>query len=88
MRQIVYNSMTEFIAELDGYVYAICNGNGEYICDVLQDEYIELFDSGKLIDDWDGIDFKCFSDYVFKETLDEEWIEKFKEQYGVDIIIK
>lgn len=88
MRDIVFESERDFLYALDGKVYAVCNGNGMVICDILEDDYIRLVDTNKLIDRTslhnDTI-ISSESDYILKEVFEEA---DFKAKYGIRIIIK
>lgn len=70
-------------------MYAVCNGSGKIICDILEDDYIKLVDASKLIDitslKYDDIIICSESDYILKGVFDET---DFKAKYGIRIIIK
>ena len=86
MRTVKFNSEEEFLKELDGKVYAISDKGGEFLCDILEDDFCKLLDSGDIINLCDtSVDYSninAYSDYIISSGVDED---KFKEMYGVEI---
>lgn len=50
MKDVVFETERDFLDVLDGKVYAVCNGCGKIICDILENDYVKLIDDNKLID--------------------------------------
>lgn len=86
MKTLKFNSEEEFLKELDGKVYAISGENGEFICDILEDDLCKLLDSGDIIGlcdtSVDSSNINAYSDYIISSDTDED---KFKGLYGVEI---
>lgn len=86
MRTVKFNSEEEFLKELDGKVYAISDKGGEFLCDILEDDFCKLLDSDDIINLCDtSVDYSninAYSDYIISSGVDED---KFKEMYGVEI---
>lgn len=86
MRIVKFNSEEEFLKELDGKVYAISDKGGEFLCDILEDDFCKLLDSDDIINLCDtSVDYSninAYSDYIISSGVDED---KFKEMYGVEI---
>lgn len=89
MKDIVFETERNFLDVLDGKVYAVCNGCGKIICDILENDYVKLIDANKLIDrtslKYDDIIISPESDYILKDVFEEA---DFKAKYGIRIIIK
>lgn len=90
MRKLEFNNEQEFLNELDGKVYAISNGDGEYLCDVLEEDYLKLLNEGVCInlDEEPNICINSYSQYILAITLDILGKIGFMDKYGVKIIIK
>ena len=96
MKQLTFKDQESFLSELDGKVYAISNGDGTYICDVLEEEFVKLLDEHLCVDlcNVDNIiasyitPHKYFSDYVLLQTLNNFEKCVFKELFGVNITIE
>lgn len=99
MKLLRFFTEAEFIAQLDGKVYAISNANGAYLCDVLEDDYVKLLDDGLCVNLDDGDDFlvglvrhgletkEPYSQYVLTQRLNLFEEVMFKEHFGVQIEI-
>ena len=73
MRTVKFNSEEEFLKELDGKVYAISDKGGEFLCDILEDDFCKLLDSGDIINLCDtSVDYKIMSK---KAHVFEPWDE-------------
>lgn len=90
MKKLIFNNEQEFLNELDGKVYAISNGDGEYLCDILEEDYLNLLDEGICInlDMEPDICINSYSQYILTMTLDILGKIGFMDKYGVKIIIK
>ena len=91
MKRLYFSSEEAFLEKLDGKVYAVCDKNGRYLCDVIEDDYLRLLDAGILVDlcenlDYTDIDTDC--DYILTLDLGERGYDDFKERYGLLIDIK
>lgn len=85
MKILKFNSQEEFLKALDGKVYAISAKNGDFLCDILEEDLLKLLDERIIIDLSDfKYGFYSYSDYMILSDVDED---KFKELYGVDIEI-
>ncbi len=95
MKKLRFYTEAEFLAQLDGKVYAISNADGSYLCDVLEDDYCKLLDEGLCVnlddkDDWltDQVKVKNpFSQYILTQNLNLFEQVMFKEHFGVKIDI-
>ena len=95
MKKLRFYTEVEFLAQLDGKVYAISNADGSYLCDVLEDDYCKLLDEGLCVnlddkDDWltDQVKVKNpFSQYILTQNLNLFEQVMFKEHFGVKIDI-
>lgn len=95
MKKLRFYTEAEFLAQLDGKVYAISNADGSYLCDVLEDDYCKLLDEGLCVnlddkDDWltDQVNVKNpFSQYILTQNLNLFEQVMFKEHFGVKIDI-
>lgn len=89
MKDIVLETERDFLDALDGKVYAVCNACGKIICDILEDDFVKLVDTNKLIDKtsmkYDDSIICSESDYILKDVFEEA---DFKAKYGIRIIIK
>ena len=93
MRKLYFKNENEFLSALDGKVYAISNGDGNYLCDVLEDVYLMLLDAGVCVN-LDVTNYapsvnvkNSYSQYILTQTLNPFEELLFKETLGVDIII-
>ena len=95
MKKLRFYTEAEFLAQLDGKVYAISNADGSYLCDVLEDDYCKLLDEGLCVnlddkDDWltDQVKVKNpFSQYILTQNHNLFEQVMFKEHFGVKIDI-
>ena len=95
MKRLDFNNEQDFLSALDGKVYAISNGDGSYLCDVLEVDYVRMLDEGVCVnlDDTDNVLTESVnvkdshSQYILTQTLNlfEQFI--FKEMFGVEIFI-
>lgn len=94
MKKLNFKDENEFLSALDGKVYAISNGDGNYLCDVLEDDYLKLLDAGMCVN-LDNTDYvpsvsmkeDNYSQYILTQTLNPSEKIIFKERFGVEIII-
>lgn len=81
------HKLTETEANSGKYsIYAICNGDGKFICDILEDDYIHLLDEGVVTDGEgeDGVRYE--SEYSIRRTLSRDEADAFKAAYGVIVV--
>ena len=57
MRTLYFDSKQSFLLALDGKVYAVCDKEGHFLCDILEDDYITLTDANILVDLDDDLDY-------------------------------
>lgn len=91
MKKFIFNSEEAFLEELDGKVYAICDKQGRYLCDVIEEDYLKLIDAGVLIDLDVNRDYTLIgadSDYMLAMDLSKKGIDEFKERFGLFIEIR
>lgn len=91
MKRLYFSSEETFLKELDGKVYAVCDKNGRYLCDVIEDDYLSLLDAGILVnlcDNSDYTDMDTDSDVIITLDLGEKGYNDFREKYGLLIDIK
>lgn len=91
MKRLHFNNEEAFLKELDGKVYAVCDKNGRYLCDVTEDDYLRLLDAGILVNLCDNIDFTDIDtdcDVILTLDLGEKGYNEFREKYGLLIDIK
>ena len=75
MKRLHFRNEKAFLEKLDGKVYAVCDKNGRYLCDVIEEDYLRLIDAGVLINLDDNLD--VFNNLVldlanFKEVFTHE----------------
>lgn len=91
MKFLVFDNEKDFLNELDGKVYAVCNNRGKIICDILEKDYLTLVNNGSLIDAPEKANrnkyYNFESDYIIPSVLDKHSEYCFKEKYGVSIKI-
>lgn len=95
MKKVEFKNENEFLSALDGKVYAISNGDGSYLCDVLEEDYVKMLDQGMCVNLDDTDDMLAenirvennFSQYILTQTLNpfEQFV--FKEMFGIEIVI-
>lgn len=86
-----FKSEKDFLQELDGKVYAVSDKNGNYLCDIIEDDYFKLSDLGILVDmgsDLNCCDLDVDSDVILTIDLGENGYVDFKEKFGLYIEIK
>ncbi len=91
MKRLYFSSEETFLEELDGKVYAVCDKNGRYLCDVIEEDYLRLLDAGILVDLCDNLDYTDIdtdSDVILTLDLGEKGYNDFREKYGLLIDIK
>lgn len=92
MRELVFDTERTFLDMFDGKIYAVSNGTGKYICDILEEDYITLTNSKVLIDmntkPYHNLVENADSDYILYKVSDYNSEKQFKEEYGINIIIK
>lgn len=91
MKRIYFKTHGDFLQELDGKVYAVSDKNGHYLCDIIEDDYLKLLDSGIIVDlndNWECYNLNADSDIVLTIAMGEEGLRDFKEKYGLIIEIE
>ena len=95
MKRLDFNNEQDFLSALDGKVYAISNGDGSCLCDILEVDYVRMLDEGVCVnlDDTDDVLTESvnvkdsYSQYVLTQTLNPFEQFMFKEMFGVEIFI-
>jgi len=90
MKTLHFESRSSFLNELDGKIYAVCDHDGHYLCDILEEDYVKLTNEGMLVDLTEDMDYSRIdaeSDVVFKSDVGTKGYEDFKEKYGIIIEI-
>ena len=90
MKRLHFRNEKAFLEKLDGKVYAICDKNGHYLCDVIEEDYLRLVDAGVLINLDDNLDYTLMeadSNYMITLDLSKKGCEDFKERFGLFIDI-
>ena len=95
MKRLDFNNEQDFLSALDGKVYAISNGDGSYLCDILEVDYVRMLDEGVCVnlDDTDDVLTESvnvkdsFSQHILTQTLNPFEQFMFKEMFGVEIFI-
>ena len=90
MKKLYFPTQQEFLRELNGQVYAISDNKGHYVCDILEEDYLDLVSDGEVVNldtssRFEGL--KSFSQYVLVQDKDDVQLARFKDDYGVQIII-
>jgi len=91
MKRLYFSSEETFLKELDGKVYAVCDKNGRYLCDIIEDDFLRLLDAGILVNLCDNLDYTDIdtdSDVILSLDLGEEGNNDFREKYGLLIDIE
>lgn len=91
MKRLYFKSERHFLQELDGKVYAICDKNGRYLCDVIEEDYVKLLDLGILVDYDINIDDKNMdmdSNVILTIDMGEKGYSEFKDKFGLLIDIE
>lgn len=91
MKRLYFSSEETFLKKVDGKVYAVCDKNGRYLCDVIEDDYLRLLDAGilaNLCDNSDYTDMDTDSEIIITLDLGEKGYNDFREKYGLLIDIK
>lgn len=91
MKRLFFNSEKAFLKKLDGKVYAVCDKQGHYLCDVIEEDYLRLIDAGVLINLDDNFDYTLMQadcNYMLTLDLGEKGRNDFKERFGLFIEIK
>lgn len=90
MKTLHFDNRSSFLNELDGKVYAVCDHEGKFLCDILEDDYLKLTGSGVLVDLTEDMNYpriEAESDVLFRTDVSAKDYEEFKEKYGVIIEI-
>lgn len=90
MKRLHFRNEKAFLEKLDGKVYAICDKNGHYLCDVIEEDYLRLVDAGVLINLDDNLDYTLMEadcNYMITLDLSKKGCEDFKERFGLFIDI-
>lgn len=92
MKRLEFPTQEAFLKELDGEVYAISDNKGKFVCDILEEDYLKLRENGEVVNldtsrpkKLQGV--KSFSQYVLYDDYTDVMLARFKEQYGVEIVI-
>lgn len=91
MKRMYFKTYGDFLQELDGKVYAVSNKNGHYLCDIIEDDYLKLLESGIIVDlndNWKYCSLNADSDIVLTIAMGEEGLSDFKEKFGLAIEIE
>jgi len=91
MKRLYFNSEKAFLKKLDGKVYAVCDKQGHYLCDVVEEDYLRLIDAGVLINLDDNLDYTLMQadcNYMLTLDLGKKGRDVFKERFGLFIEIK
>lgn len=92
MREFVFDTERAFLDKFDGKIYAVSDGMGKYICDILEEDYITLSNGNVLIDmnaePYHNLVANADSDYILYNVSDYNSEKQFTEKYGIRIIIK
>ena len=90
MKKLYFPTEQEFLNELDGQVYAISDNKGRYVCDILEKDYLDLVYDGEVVNlDTSSLfeGLKSFSQYVLVWDKNDVQLARFKDDYGVQIVI-
>lgn len=90
MKKLYFPTEQEFLNELDGQVYAISDNKGHYVCDILEKDYLDLVYDGEVVNLDESSLFeglKSFSQYVLVWDKNDVQLARFKDDYGVQIVI-
>lgn len=92
MKKLEFPTQEAFLKELDGEVYAISDNKGKFVCNILEEDYLKLRENGEVVNldtsrpkKLQGV--KSFSQYVLYDDYTDVMLARFKEQYGVEIVI-
>lgn len=91
MKRLFFRNEEAFLEKLDGKVYAVCDKQGHYLCDVIEEDYLRLIDAGILIDLDENRDYTLMeADCNCMLTLDlsKKGNNDFIERFGLFIEIK
>ena len=90
MKRLHFKNENTFLEKLDGKVYAVCDKNGRYLCDVIEEDYLRLIDAGVLINLDDNLDYTLMEadcNYMITLDLSEKGRDDFRERFGLFIDI-
>lgn len=90
MKRLHFRNEKAFLEKLDGKVYAVCDKNGRYLCDVIEEDYLRLIDAGVLINLDDNLDYTLMEadcNYMITLDLSEKGRDDFRERFGLFIDI-
>ena len=90
MKRLYFRSEEAFLEKLDGKVYAVCEKNGRYLCDVVEEDYLRLIEAGVLINLDDNRDYTLMEadcNYMITLDLSENGKADFIERLGLFIDI-
>lgn len=91
MKRLFFRSEKAFFEKLDGKVYAICDKQGHYLCDVIEEDYLRLIDAGILINLDENRDYTLMEadcNYMLTLELSKKGYDDFIERFGLFIEIK
>jgi len=91
MRRLFFRSEKAFLEKLDGKVYAICDKQGCYLCDVVEEDYLRLIEADILVNLDENRDYTLMEadcNDMLTLDLDEKGRNDFKERFGLFIEIK
>ena len=90
MRRLHFINEEVFLEKLDGKVYAVCDKNGHYLCDVIEEDYLRLINAGVLIDLDDNRNYtlqEADCNCMITLDLSEKGRDDFRERFGLSIDI-
>lgn len=91
MKRLYFSSEETFLKKLDGKVYAVCDKNGRYLCDVIEDDFLRLLDAGILVNKDEKRDYaqtEADSSVIITLDMGEKGYDDFKERYGLLIDVE
>ena len=90
MKRMCFRSEETFLERLDGKVYAVCDKQGHYLCDVVEEDYLRLIDAGILVNLDENRDYtltETESNDILTIDLGEKGRNDFKDRFGLSIEI-
>jgi hypothetical protein len=91
MKRMCFISEEAFLEKLDEKVYAVCDKQGRYLCDVVEEDYLRLIDAGILVNLDENRDYTLMEadgNDILTIDLGEKGRNDFKERFGLSIEIK
>lgn len=91
MKRMYFRSEEAFLEKLDGKVYAVCDKQGHYLCDVFEGDYRRLIDAGILVNLDENRDYTLMEadcNAILTIDLGKKGRNDFKERFGLFVEIK